>query len=320
MSGRACRFRVASASAIKLREEEVVRKRRSGASDPIFTASTQGGFFWIDGDELELTSAPELLPSPEGLGLIDRMWWIGDPDAVFVISSLGRYYGLITRVVPQWMGETSLRAFSSILPQMNQSEVPMLVLPRRAARGGRILHVTRQGKGKATDASELGSTLDQTGRDAFLLKDGDVPIAVMYGPEDSTVFCASSSGQGIHFEASDMRSMGRKAVGVNVMKLGSSDVIVNAFHGDRVEQLAVITRDGLCKRIWFDEFRTQGRGGGGMQVCKLNSGDRVVGSVRDRYQGDVPPDFQRLHIRGRGLAQYRRGEPGHCYLRSVRPE
>lgn len=272
--------RSAPASPSRLREEEeVVRKRQPGASDPIFTATTVGGFFWIDGEELDITAQPEFLPTPSGLGVIARMWWIGDPDGVFVFSNSGRYYGLIPRIIPQWMGETPLRPFSNILPHLNRDEYPLLVLPRRAGRDGRVIHVTRHGKGKATEGKELGATLDQTGREAFLLNDGDVPVAVMHGPENATVFCASSAGQGIHFEADDMRSMGRKAVGVNVMKLDGDDVIVNAFHGDGVEQLAVITADGYAKRIWFDDFRTQGRGGGGMQVCKLSGADRVIGVV-----------------------------------------
>lgn len=279
--------RQASASAIKQREEEVVRKRQSGASDPIFTSTADGGFFWIDGDELDITAGPELLATPPELGVMERMWWVGDPDGVFVFSNQGRYYGLITRVIPQWMGESPLRSYSSILTQMNQGEYPMLVLSRRAGRSGRYVHVTRDGKGKASDASELGATLDQSGREAFLLNEGDVPVAVMHGEEDATVFCASSGGQGIHFEASDIRSMGRKAVGVNVMKLGSGETIVNAFHGDNVEQLAVITHEGMSKRIWFDDFRTQGRGGGGMQVCKLNSSDRVVGVVPCISESDL---------------------------------
>jgi DNA gyrase/topoisomerase IV subunit A len=275
-------------SSIKDREEEVVRKRSSAASDPVFTRTTDGGFFWIDGEELDLTEDPELLPTPEGAGPMERMWWVGDPDGVFVFSDKGRYYGLITRVVPQWMGETPLRPWTNILSHMDSDEKPMLVLPRRAGRSGRIVHVTKYGKGKASDADEYGRTLDQTGREAFLLKDGDTPVAVMHGTEDATVFCASAKGLGIHFEATDLRSMGRKAIGVNVMKLdGDDDHIVNAFHGDGVEQLAVVTKEGLCKRIWFDDFRTQGRGGAGMQVAKRNDGDYVVGVVPCVSESDI---------------------------------
>lgn len=275
-------------SGIKEREEEVVRKRSSAASDPVFTRTTGGGLFWIDGDELDLTDEPELLPTPDGAGPMERMWWIGDPDGVFVFSDEGRYYGIITRVVPQWMGETPLRPWNDILSHMNADETPLLLLPRRAGRSGRILHVTRIGKGKASDADEYGRTLDQTGREAFLLKEGDTPVAVLHGTEEDTVFCASAKGLGIHFEASDVRSMGRKSMGVNVMKLdGDDDHIVDAFHGPDIDQLAVVTREGLCKRIWFDDFRTQGRGGAGMQVAKLNDADEIVGVVPCVSESDL---------------------------------
>lgn len=278
-----------TASPARVREEEeVVRRKSPGASDPIFTRTTDGGFFWIDGNELEITAELEILPTPPNAGPMERMWWIGNPDGVFVITDAGRYYGLITRVVPQWMGETPLRPFSNILPHMNSGERPLLVLPRRAAYEGRIIHVTREGKGKATEAEEYGRTLDQSGREAFLVNDGDIPVAVMHGPESATIFCASSQGLGIHFEGSDMRSMGRKAVGVNVMKLeGAADHIVNAFLGTDVQQLAVITAAGLCKRISFEEFRTQGRGGAGLQVAKLNDHDEIVGVVPCVAESDL---------------------------------
>ena len=274
------------ASAV-VREEEVVRKRRTSAGDPVFAATVSGGLFWIDPDELTITNGPEIVPTPSGLGPIRQLWWVGNPDGVFVFSNTGRYYGLITRVLPQWMGDTPMRAFTNIASHANHDEYGALLLSRRAGRSGRYIHVTKHGKGKASEADELGATLDQTGREAFLLAEGDVPVAVMHGTEDSTVCCVSSAGQAIHFEAGDIRSMGRKAVGVNVMKLGPEDVIVNAFHGDEVEQIAMITASGLCKRVWFDEFRTQGRAGGGMQLCKLNRGDEVVGAVGCAPESDI---------------------------------
>lgn len=61
-------------SAIKLREEEVVRKRQASASHPVFVRALDGGFFWIDGEELNLTEEPELLPTPRDIGVMAQMW------------------------------------------------------------------------------------------------------------------------------------------------------------------------------------------------------------------------------------------------------
>lgn len=74
--------------------------------------------------------------------------------------------------------------------------------------------------------------------------------------------------------------MGRKAVGVNMMKLADDDdEVVAAFLGKNVRQIAVITEEGYGKRVDFKEFRTQGRAGQGMQVLRLDAGDRIAGAA-----------------------------------------
>lgn len=268
----------ARTSIAKQREEGTVHRQASPAAKlPVYATTDDGAFFWISGDELEISEAPEALESPEGHGAMNRFSFIGDAESLFAFSNYGRYYGLDHRMIPQWMGGSPVRSLGQTLPFYG-GEAIAFVLPRSAMFEGRIIHITRRGKGKATDVKDLGRMLDRSGREAFLLNDDDDPIAVLDAHDNSMVFCASSKGQGIHFDAGqDMRSMGRKAVGVNVMKLdGDDDSVVSAFITDDVEQIAVITAQGYCKRLWFDEFRPQGRGGSGMQVCRLDDGDRVV--------------------------------------------
>ncbi len=259
---------------------DVIRSVEALASAPVYTTTTRGHFFWVAPDELEITDEPEKLDTPPDAGPMQRFQVVGEPDGVFLFSSTGTFYGLDPRMLPQWMGESELRRMNNILP-LEGGETICNVLPRKAGWEGRVVHITRSGKGKASDSSEYGRTLDREGSTAFLLNDEDAPVAVLHEHGHTLVFCASAKGQGIHFDAAeDMRSMGRKAVGVNVMKLdGDDDEIVNAFHTDEVEQLAVVTQTGLGKRIWFEDFRPQGRGGQGMQVCKLDTGDLVAGVV-----------------------------------------
>lgn len=259
---------------------EVFRSIPSIASAPVYTTTTEGHFFWVSPDELVITDEPERLDTPPEAGPMEEFKVVGEPDGVFLFSSTGAFYGLDPRMLPQWMGESELRRMNNILP-LEGGEFICDLLPRKAGWEGRVVHITKYGKGKASDSSEFGRTLDREGRTAFKLNEGDLPVAVLHEHGDTFVFCASAKGQGIHFDAGeDMRSMGRVAVGVNVMKLdGDDDHIVNAFHTEAVEQLAVITRNGLAKRIWFEDFRPQGRGGQGMQVCKLEPGDLVAGVV-----------------------------------------
>lgn len=269
-------------------EEVVERVRVSAASDFLLGRTLGGHFFRIEAEDIPITENPVRFRTADGAGPIFRVDHIGEPEGVFLFTNEGRYYGMITAVLPIWNHEEKLRDYHNMFSHMFQSEHIFCALPRRAGQVGRYLHATRLGKGKASEASEIGALLDQTGREAFLLKGEDAPISVLTGGENKTIFCASAMGQGIHFEQGDIRSMGRKSVGVNLMKLsGERDGIVNIFFGTGVQQLAVVTEKGLGKRILFEDFRTQGRGGSGMQVLKLEGGDRVKAVVPCEGSSDL---------------------------------
>ncbi len=268
------------------RPESVVERRITEAFEhPLYVMTSNGRLCQMHGSHLAVSDAPEAIDAPESTGHIKAIDYVRDPDSVFLFSSQGRYFGVDIRMIPNWPNEDR-RTIRDILFLEDGEEI-MHVLPRQAM-NGRVIHITRQGKGKATDADEFGRHLDKSGREAFLVNDGDAPCAVISGPTRTTVFCASALGQGIHFDSSDLRSMGRKAVGVNVMKLGDApDEVVGAFIGERVKQFAVITRQGFGKRVDFEEFRLQGRGGGGMQLMRLNPNDYVAAIAVCNPQEDL---------------------------------
>ncbi len=258
-------------------KSEVERRLTEAFEHPLYVATADGKYFSLDGPVLETGPSPYTVDDDDEVDPITAVHYVGDSDDVVLFTTTGRYFGLDRRMIPTWDRRDQPRTIRDILFLEAQESV-CAILPRRKVAVGRVIHVTREGKGKASDASEFGSGLDRSGLDAFLVRDGDLPIAVLGGPTENTLFCASRQGQGIHFDADDMRSMGRKAVGVNVMKLqGDDDAVVSAFLGRHVRQVAVITELGFGKRLDFSEFRTQGRGGQGMQVIRLNPGDGVAG-------------------------------------------
>lgn len=268
------------------RPESVVERRITDAFEhPLYVMTTNGRYCQMHGTNLPVSEYPEVLEAPENIGVIKTINYVRAPDSVFLFSTHGRYFGLDIRMIPNWPGDDR-RTIRDIL-FLDAGEEIMHTMPRQTM-SGRVIHVTRQGKGKATDADELGRQLDKSGREAFLLNEGDTPCAVISGPIHTTIFCASALGQGIHFDAGDLRSMGRKAVGVNVMKLAdASDEVIGAFGGDRVKQFAVVTQQGFAKRMDFEEFRLQGRGGAGMQLIRLNPNDLVAAIAVCNPQEDL---------------------------------
>lgn len=280
-------------------EEQVVRRPGAQAEQPLFARTSGGAFYALDPAEVPLSDAPIVPATPQGAGRMEALTYIGEPDGVVVFSDRGRYFGMDTRMVPQWDGEMQNRRVQDVV-HLDEGEQIIEVVERDRLRyssgygasqkGGpnRMIHVTRGAKAKASEVSELTYTLDREARDAFLLNDGDVPVAVMVGEAENSVFCASAMGKAIHFDAADIRSMGLAAVGVNAMKLdGDADAIVGAFLGNGVEQVAIITEQGLGKRVDFAEFRPQSRAGAGLQLLKLQSGDRVASVVACKADEDL---------------------------------
>jgi DNA gyrase subunit A len=257
-------------------EETVDRQPDRDAEQPIFVTTTAGKVYTRPGNSLEISDAVQGVETPEAAGKVLTLQNLGDPGGVIVFTDRGRYFGIDGRMVPTFQEGAPYRDIAKIL-DLEAGEKVRNLLTRDDLRSGRIIHVTRGAKGKATDTEEFGYVLDREGREAFLLNDGDEPVAVLSGHEDAHVFCASANGLGILFESTELRSMGRRAVGVNVMKLADDqDEVVGAFLPDDTENVAVITRQGLAKRVRFDEFRPQGRAGAGMQLAKLNDDDTVA--------------------------------------------
>ncbi|MFW5968685.1 MAG: DNA gyrase C-terminal beta-propeller domain-containing protein, partial [Persicimonas sp.] len=278
-------------------EPHVEREVTEAAKEPLFALTSGGAFYQIDGPQVPVTDEPTAPVTPHGAGHIERLVHLGDVQGVIVFSNRGRYFGLDRRMIPRWEGDLLDRRLQEVL-HLEDDERVVDVAPRTDFYGGRLIHVTRGGKGKASDISEMNYTLDYEGRQAFLLDEGDEPVAVLAGPDETSVWCASARGKAIHFPSDELRSMGLKAVGVKLMKLADeSDEVVGAFLGDDVEQAAVITERGLAKRVDFGEFRTQGRAGAGLQLARLDHGDRIATVAPCEPGGDlaVATSRGRLH-------------------------
>lgn len=278
-------------------DERIVRSIGPDAEHPIFAATAENAVFKITpGTELPLTDEPEPFDVPPGAGPVTHLHHVGEPEGLVFFTNRGHYFALSPRMIPKWQGTDEIRQFGRTLG-LEDGEVLEYIVPRREFYGGRIVHVTEGGKGKASEASEYQYAMDHDARVAFKLNEGDRPVAVMSVPEDTGIFAASAHGRGIHFPDDELRSMGLRAVGVNVMDLDDeTDAVVGAFPAHRVDQVAVITERGLGKRVEFDEFRQQGRAGAGMQLARLNQEDYLAGVAPCRAADDLAISTSRGRI------------------------
>lgn len=285
--------------------EAIARSKDPDAEDPLFGLTDDNLLFKIDpGTELRLNQGFETFDLPPNTSALAHLHHVGEPEGLVFFTNRGHYFALSPQMIPKWQGEDELRQVTRSL-ELEEGERLEYVVPRRAFYGGRVVHVTAGAKGKATEASDYMYAMDHEPRVAFKLNDGDAPVAVFSAPEGTGIFAASAHGRGIHFPDDELRSMGCRAVGVNVMDLeDETDAVVGAFPGHRVQQVALLTEKGRGKRVDFGEFRQQGRAGAGMQLARLDRDDYVTAVAPCHPSDDLAVATSRGHIHRRPVADF----------------
>jgi DNA gyrase/topoisomerase IV subunit A len=83
------------------------------------------------------------------------------------------------------------------------------------------------------------------------------------------VLLGTRRGMAIRFEETDMRPIGRAAMGVKSIELDDDDVVVAMSIVEDGAQVLSITELGYGKRTEIDEYRVQSRGGKGIKAMNL---------------------------------------------------
>jgi DNA gyrase subunit A len=86
------------------------------------------------------------------------------------------------------------------------------------------------------------------------------------------VIVSTKSGQSIRFKESDIREMGRGAMGVTGMKMKKGDILVGSSVIDKEAQTGeylVMTKNGYGKKTKLKEYKVQKRGGSGIKTVQV---------------------------------------------------
>jgi hypothetical protein len=259
------------------------RVLQDGWDGPIFMVGSDRSVFHIKGDELPTvhrTPAPMVPFEPRGEPLTIELA-VANPfeGMLVVVSETGLACTVDGRIVPHAKGV--LRRAPDMAAVASDGRIVAVVDRVALRRGKRFVHVTVTGKIKASAVSDFGRGPDRDGIQALLLGETDAIVSVFSQPDpEATFFCANLAGNGIHFLASDVRTMGLKAQGVRAMELNDDfDAICGAFCTAGCEQVLVLSAQGHGKRVSLGDFRVQGRGGQGMILMRPPAGDELVAVV-----------------------------------------
>ena len=127
-----------------------------------------------------------------------------------------------------------------------------------------LFMTTRNGTVKRLEVSAL-KNLRNNGIRALTLDEGDQLISVTETRGHDRVLIATHDGQAVCFDETDVRAMGRTAVGVRGIRLREGDYVIGAARADADKTVLSITENGYGKRTPIEEYRITNRGGMGIR-------------------------------------------------------
>ena len=127
-----------------------------------------------------------------------------------------------------------------------------------------LFMTTRNGTVKRLPVEQL-KNIRQNGIRALTLDEGDQLISVKDTDGDQYILIATHDGQAVRFHESDVRPMGRTAVGGRGIRLKDGDYVVGAAKAQEGKTVLTITERGFGKRTPVEDYRITSRGGSGIR-------------------------------------------------------
>jgi DNA gyrase subunit A len=201
----------------------------------------------------------------------------GTHDDLLFFTNRGKSYQIKMYDVPEGKRATKGKSIMNFLPLTDGESVTSVVAMTKEIKSGdgALLMVTKAGVAKKTKAKDFHD-VRRSGIIAIKLAPGDELIEACFIGAKDHVFLTTRKGQSIRFKEDDIREMGRSAVGVRAMKLGSGDYIVGAdiVRSSLKESdltLLVVSENGYGKRTELSEFKVQNRSGSGIKCVSVTS-------------------------------------------------
>lgn len=143
------------------------------------------------------------------------------------------------------------------------------MIPIKEYREGKYLFMaTKKGIVKKTPILDYAN-VRKTGLAAISLREDDELIEVKSTDNEKHILLVTKYGMCIRFPETDVRSMGRVAMGVIGMNLNHGDEVVGMQLNTQGDYLLTVSEKGMGKLTPIDEFKVQNRGGKGVRCYKI---------------------------------------------------
>ena len=206
---------------------------------------------------------------------VKKLFTSSTHDFILFFTNIGKVHRLKGYRVPEASRTAKGTPIINVLPlESGESVTAMLHVSSLEEPERYLMMATRMGTVKRIALQSI-NTARKSGIRALGLDEGDELISVDVTDGAQDVMLLTHDGMGIRFHESDVRCMGRDAVGVRGIKLKDGDYLVGGEIVQPDKLLFSVTENGYGKRTSPDEFSAQNRGGQGVKAyqCTAKTGN-----------------------------------------------
>ena len=254
---------------------------------------------------------------------VDTVFTASTHDYILFFTNRGRCYRKKGYLIPE-AGRTARGVNIVNFIQVEKDEkVNAMLHVREMDDASYLVFATRSGTVKRMPLSALRN-IRTSGIRALTLDEGDELINVMRTDGSRNILLATHNGQAICFAETDVRPMGREAVGVRGIRLKDGDWVVGAEIAQPDAGVLSITENGYGKRTPAADYirggeEPQHRGGSGMKNYNITDKTGPVAAVKVVYDTDdvlvVSDDGVIIRMEAAGISELGRATQGVRIMR-----
>jgi DNA gyrase subunit A len=186
-------------------------------------------------------------------------------DDLWFFTSTGRVFQLPTYEIPEFSRTAKGSPIVNFI-SLNPTESISTILNANEATKPFLFFATTDGTVKRLERTEI-TNIRSSGLIVIKVEEGNSLGWVCPTSGSDMMLLVSNEGQAIQFPETDVRAMGRSAMGVRWIRLKGKDTLVTAsVVSKEMKYVFTASSRGLGKLSDIEDYRSQGRGGSGVKV------------------------------------------------------
>ena len=216
---------------------------------------------------------------------VDTVFTASTHDYILFFTSKGRVFVKKGYNIPEAGRNARGTNIINIIQTENGEKISAMIRGRGRDDDGYLVFVTKRGTVKRMEQSAL-KNIRSNGLRAIILDEGDSLISVLQTTGEENIFIATYNGMAVCFNESDLRPLGRNAMGVRGIRLREGDYVVGAGNSLAGEAVLTITEKGYGKRTLLSEYSIHGRGGLGIKNYQVTDKTGGIADVKMVNSGE----------------------------------